>query len=256
MIDGQNWGVLEIDAEEPHAFDLADIEFLTAYANIIGLALARFEAAQTNVKQRQEITSADAVWKTLVRELQHRTKNNLQTIIGFLALQRKNESGEDTKRRFTKVMDQVQAIALAHEQLSLRDGTSNVEFGAYLRSLCANIAPQETRITVEIEANYATMPLDRAVPAGLIVNELVTNALKYAFEEDQDGVIRVAFVTNGQTGEATITVQDNGKGMGSPRTGGLGLALIEALTQQLAGRVAREQPKKGTRTDVCFPLAL
>jgi len=256
MIDGQNWGVLEIDSEEPHAFDLGDIEFLTTYANIVGTALARSEAEQKTVKQAQENTAADAVWKTLVRELQHRTKNNLQTIIGFLALQRRNESSEETKRRFKNVMDQVQAIALAQDQLSLREGTSNVEFGAYLRSLCANIAPQETRVTVEVVANSATMPLDRAVPAGLIVNELVTNAFKYAFEEDQDGVIRVGFATNADTGEASITVEDNGKGMGPPRKGGLGLTLIDALAQQLAGRVEREQPEKGTRTSICFPLAL
>ena len=145
-------------------------------------------------------------------------------------------------------MDQVQAIALAHDQLSLREGTSNVEFGAYLRSLCANIAPHETRVMVEVEANSAAMPLDRAVPAGLIVNELVTNAFKYAFDENQDGLIRVAFTTSAQTGEARITVEDNGKGMGAPRKGGLGLALIQALAQQLAGRVDREQPERGTRT--------
>jgi two-component sensor histidine kinase len=256
MIDGQNWGVLEVDAVESCAFDLGDVEFLITYANIVGTALARFEAEQKTVRNVQENTAADAVWKTLVRELQHRTKNNLQTIIGFLALQRRSETSEDTKRRFTKIIDQVQAIALAHDQLSLREGASNVEFDVYLRSLCANIAPQETRVMVEVDAKSAAMPLDRAVPAGLIVNELVTNAFKYAFAENQEGLIRVIFTTSAQTGEGRVTVEDNGKGMGAPRQGGLGLTLVQALAQQLAGRVEREQPEKGTRTSVSFPLAL
>jgi len=254
MVDGQNWGILEVDAEQPHAFDLEDVEFLTTYANIIGTGLARFEAEQTGVRQAQEHTAADTVWKTLVRELQHRTKNNLQTIIAFLAFQRRAEVNEESKQRFATAMNQVQAIALAHDQLSLPDGRSDVEFGAYLRSLCANIAPYKSYVSVEVEASAATIPLDRAVPAGLIVNELVTNAFKYAFDEDRGGLIRVTFSTNLQTGEACITVEDNGKGMGTPHKAGLGLKLIESLAQQLAGRIEREHPQRGVRTRIWFPL--
>ena len=111
-------------------------------------------------------------------------------------------------------MDRVQAIALAHDQLSLKEGMSQVEFGDYLRSLCANIDPHVGEVSVEVQASAASMPLDRAVPAGLIVNELVTNAFKYAFEDRQEGLIQVIFTTDSHTGEACIVVEDNGKGMG------------------------------------------
>jgi two-component sensor histidine kinase len=256
MIDGQNWGVLEIDAEEPRAFDEGDVGFLTTYANIIGTALARDQAEQKALRTAQENTKADALWETLVRELQHRTKNNLQTIISFLSLQRRSATTEESRNRLASVMDRVQAIALAHDQLSLKEGMSHVDFGDYLRSLCANIDPRKENIKVLVETSAATMPLDRAVPAGLIVNELVTNAFKYAFDDDQEGSIRVVFATSSETGEASIMVDDNGKGMGQPREGGLGLRLIDAFAQQLAGRVERETVEKGTRTRVSFPLAM
>ena len=214
MINGQSWGVLEVDSEQPYAFDDGDIGFVTIVANMIGTGLARHEAEQKAIRTSQELTKAEAVWKTLVRELQHRTKNNFQTVISFLSLQRRSATSEDSKKRFLSVMDRVQAIALAHDQLSLKEGMSQVEFGDYLRSLCANIDPHVGEVSVEVQASAASMPLDRAVPAGLIVNELVANAFKYAFEDRQEGLIQVIFTTDFHTGEACIVVEDNGKGMG------------------------------------------
>jgi two-component sensor histidine kinase len=93
------------------------------------------------------------------------------------------------------------------------------------------------------------------VAAGLIVNELVTNSLKYAFDEN-GGTIRVTFTLNPEQGEAYLAVEDNGRGMGPPRKGGLGLQLIDAFTNQLDGQVEPEPAEKGTRTSVRFPLPL
>ena len=131
-----------------------------------------------------------------------------------------------------------------------------VEFGDYLNALCTNIDPHQEGVVVEVNvARDLLMPLDRAVPAGLIVNELVTNALKYAFDE-KGGVITVAFTTDAQTHDAILTVQDTGRGMGEHREGGMGLRLVEAFAGQLGGQVHREPVDKGTRTSVKFPLPL
>ena len=90
----------------------------------------------------------------------------------------------------------------------------------------------------------------------MIVNELVTNAIKYAFDDEAGGVIRVSFSTNPDTSEGHLAVEDNGRGMGPPREGGLGLKLIDAFVNQIDGRIEQQPVEKGTSTCVLFPLPL
>jgi two-component sensor histidine kinase len=191
-----------------------------------------------------------------MREMQHRTKNNLQTIISFLSLQRRQADTPASRDSFTRVIERVHAIALAHDQLSLKEGIDHIEFGEYIRALCMNIDPRRDALNVVVDASVATMPLDRAVPAGLIVNELLTNAFKYAFDEGQEGVVRVVFEVDADTGQGCILVEDNGKGMGPVRKGGLGLTLINAFARQLGGHLECHEVKKGTRTSIRFPLVI
>jgi len=103
---------------------------------------------------------------------------------------------------------------LAHDQLTFQKSASTVQMH-YLRALCANINPQ---IAIEVDADAAGIPLDRAVPIGLIVNELVTNSVKYAFD-DEGGIINVVFRINTAIGEGEVSVCDNGRGMGPKRKG-------------------------------------
>jgi two-component sensor histidine kinase/putative methionine-R-sulfoxide reductase with GAF domain len=251
-IDGQTWGVLEVDAEELRTFEEGDVTFLTTMANILLRQETQDKAADAAAEHARQRSFAEMV----LREFQHRVKNNLQTIISFLALQRRHASTPEDRDRFVSVMDRVHAIALAQDQLSFETGVSNVEFGDYLYALCANIDPQRETIGIEVETDRgALLPLDRAVAAGLIVNELVTNSLKYAFDES-GGIIRVTFTMVPDQGEACLAVEDNGRGMGPPREGGLGLRLIDAFTTQLDGQVEQEPVEKGTRTCVRFPLPL
>jgi two-component sensor histidine kinase len=254
-IDGRTWGVLEVDAEDPRGFDEGDVTFLGTMANILGIALLRHETDTKAAEAVAESTREKSFAEVVLREFQHRVKNNLQTIISFLALQRRHASTPEDRSRFVSVMERVHAIALAQDQLSFETGVSNVEFGDYLRALCANIDPQRENVTIQVETERGSLlPLDRAVAAGLIVNELVTNSLKYAFD-DSGGAIRVTFTVSPDQAEARLAVEDNGRGMGPPRKGGLGLQLIDAFTNQLDGQVEQEPVAKGTRTCVSFPLA-
>ena len=129
-----------------------------------------------------------------------------------------------------------------------------MEFSDYLRALCSNIDPHREGVRILVEAGRGAITIDRAVPAGLIVNELVTNSLKYAFGEG-GGVIRVAFEVDKDVGEATLQVSDNGRGMSHERGGGLGLTLVDAFVTQLFGRIEPCEADRGTCTRVCFPLA-
>jgi len=98
-------------------------------------------------------------------------------------------------------------------------------------------------------------PLDRAVPVGLILNELKTNSVKYAFD-DEGGVINVTLRVNEAIGEAELNVRDNGRGMGPRRAGSLGLRLVESLSRQLGARLTTLEVPKGTATVLTFPYSV
>jgi two-component sensor histidine kinase len=255
MINGTTWGVLEVDSTRPQRFDEWDISFLTIIANMMGICLALQEAKQQHLNGAAEAARLRTQFKMTIREVQHRIKNNLQIIIAFLS-QRMGDAPIDVRERIKAVIARIQAIALAHDLLSVSDEASSVRFDEYLRSVCANLDVQRPDVTVEVEAEHITIPIDRAVPAGLVVNELVTNALKYAFG-NSSGHIRVHFGITSNRSEACVSVEDNGTGMNNlPPKKGLGLTLVEGFAQQIQGRVEYAKVDVGSKVVLCFPVGL
>jgi two-component sensor histidine kinase len=110
-------------------------------------------------------------------------------------------------------------------------------------------------VTIDVDAEPITIPIDRAVPAGLVVNELVTNALKYAFD-NTGGRIRVHFAIISNRSEACVSVEDNGRGMKVPPNKGLGLTLVEGFAQQIQGHVEYVKADVGSKVTCCFPIPL
>jgi two-component sensor histidine kinase len=254
MIDGVTWGVLEVDSTRPQRFDEWDIGFLTVVANVMGICLALCQARQQRLDGLTEAARLRAQFQMTIREVQHRIKNNLQIIIAFLS-QRMGDAPADVRNGIKAVIARIQAIALAHDLLSVTEEASSVRFDDYLRSVCANLDVQRTDVTVEVNAEHITIPIDRAVPAGLVVNELVTNALKYAFD-NTGGHIRVHFGIISNRSEACVSVEDNGRGMKLPPKKGLGLTLVEGFAQQIQGRVEYAKVDVGSKVILCFPVAL
>jgi two-component sensor histidine kinase/putative methionine-R-sulfoxide reductase with GAF domain len=253
--NAQSWGLLEVDADKPRSFDDDDVMFLTTAANIVGIALYRQEIEENATIEEARHAKERSFQEMLFREYQHRVKNNLQMILAFLALQQRQAASSD-RGLLSGIMDRVHAIALAQDQLSFQSGGGKVEFGDYLRSLCGTIDPLQEKVSIVVDvAPSVFLPLDRAVAAGLIVNELVTNAHKHAFGES-GGIIRVSFSVASEIAEALLTVEDDGRGMGPRREGGLGLQLIAGLTDQLNGHFSQEAIERGTRIDIRFPLSL
>jgi len=154
MINGLTWGVLEVDSTRLLHFDEWDIGFLSTVANVMGTCLALNEAQQHTIEQRAERERERVQSDILMRELQHRIKNNLQIIIAFLTLKMRDGNGE-LRERLDAVIGRVQAIALAHDLLSSGKQGSSVEFADYLRSLCANIDPQRPDLSIEVDAEPA-----------------------------------------------------------------------------------------------------
>jgi two-component sensor histidine kinase len=253
MVNGLTWGVLEADSTRPWRFDEWDISFLSIVANIMGICLALCEAKQKGVEARADIARQNMHFDNVIRELQHRVKNNLQMIVAFLTV-RTRDLPPEVRQRLNDVIGRVQAVALAHDLLSVSDKASSVEFDDYLRSLCANIVPHRPEYAIEVEAQRLSLPLNRAVPAGLVVNELVTNSIKYAFGND-GGRIIVHLGLTSNASEACISVEDNGKGMDVPPKRGTGLTLVEAFASQIQGRVEYLKVETGSKTVLCFPVA-
>jgi two-component sensor histidine kinase len=255
FVDGKHWGVLEVDTIEKTKFAEFEVHSLSIFANILGVSMAKDVAQNAAVKAASLINDSKSETEIMLRELQHRMKNNLQVIVSFLSLQGRESTNEETRERIGRVMDRVMAIGLAHDQLSFKNSASNVDMRDYLKALCANIDPRRPNLTIDTEFDPVSIPLDRAVPIGLILNELVTNSVKYAFDED-GGVINVTFRLNETIGEAELCVRDNGRGMGPARAGSLGLRLVESLSRQLGGRLTSPDVQKGTSTALTFPYSL
>jgi two-component sensor histidine kinase/putative methionine-R-sulfoxide reductase with GAF domain len=254
MINGFTWGVLEIDNTAPTTFDEWDVGFLSILANVMGACLALHDAGAENIDALAERARQRARVNIAFRELQHRVKNNLQMIISLLSLKMR-ESSQEVAAKLNEVMSRIQAISLAHDLLSGGEETSRLDFGDYLNSLCANIDPRRPDLVIEVEAQSIHIPLDRAVPAGLVINELVTNCMKHAFGNN-GGRIRVVFKSISNSSEACVSVEDDGRGMEIPPRKGLGLSLVEGLAQQIQGRVTFEKIEIGSRTVLCFPVAI
>jgi two-component sensor histidine kinase len=255
FVNGSHWGVLEVDTEEQTEFDEFEVHSLSIFANIIGLSLAQRFASDDALHAVTDTSAIKTQTETLLRELQHRMKNNLQVIMSFLGLQLRQTKNEEARERIAAVMDRVLAIGLAHDQLSFKASGSTVNMHDYLSALCANIDPRRPHVVIDVDVDVASIPLDRAVPIGLIVNELVTNSIKYAFDEE-GGTITVALRADEAIGEAELLVGDNGRGMSDARPGAFGLRLVESLAGQLGGRLTREDVPKGTLVRLQFPYSV
>jgi two-component sensor histidine kinase len=253
MIDGRTWGVLEVDTEQRTKFDEVDIQFLQTLANIIANTIARHEAEEKTAQVLAQAAHQQSDADIALRELQHRTKNNLQIIVGLLSIKKSRVQSQEARDVLNSAIRRVQAVALAHDLLETGKDTSSVDFAEYLRSLCASIEPDQRGIEIKVEAADALIPLNRAVPAALVVNELVTNSIKYAFG-NAGGAIRVIFEVVANHSEACVCVEDNGIGMKLPPQPGVGLKLITGLARQLGGRIEHLDAEQGTRTRLCFPV--
>jgi PAS domain S-box-containing protein len=191
----------------------------------------------------------------LLREVHHRVKNNMQVISSLLAMQ---STGGDAAvaKKLEESQNRIRSIALIHEQLYRSTELEEIDARTYLESLTSQLVQSfgVPHVTLELEvAGSLTLDIDQSMACGLIVNELVTNAVKYAFPDGRPGTIRVALREDG--GERLLEVGDDGRGMESPQNGpskSLGMSLVATLARQLRGR-AEIDGSNGTRVRVRFP---
>ena len=191
----------------------------------------------------------------LLREIHHRVKNNLQVVSSLLSLQAEKTKDGPTRGLFRESMARVRAMALIHENLYRSPHLAHIDAASYFHRLCADLqntyAVEPGRVTIVVQAADIRMSMETAVTCGLILNEMVSNALKHGFPDGRHGTIRIDFAAeDGEAGggaperDCRLIVSDDGVGLpeGFPaeRFGSLGFRLIRSLAGQLGGTLAIE----------------
>jgi two-component sensor histidine kinase/sensor domain CHASE-containing protein len=196
--------------------------------------------------------------EVLLKEIHHRVKNNLQVISSLLALQAASTDDQVTRGLLHESRNRVHSMALIHEKLYQSTDERGITFSTYVRDLAAHLrhsyAGNSESVTMDIDVEEITLDMDVLVPCGLIINELLSNALKYAFPAGRVGTIRVRL--RREAGGLVLTVSDNGVGLpqtvdlSSPVT--LGLRIVNSLVAQLHGTLSVDGGP-GASFSVTFP---
>lgn len=220
-------------------------------------ALGIFRDITARQQAEQTLIRSLAEKEVMMREIHHRVKNNMQMMAALLELQANHVQDEQSRAYFRDSQQRIRSMAMIHEQLYRNDNIAKIDFSAYLHSLVNSLSSQfgklASRITVEVHTSDCTLPVDIAIPCGLVVNELASNVFKHAYP-DGYGVLRISLQTTG-TGLLVLEVSDDGVGLPAGldihKSKSFGMQLLTLLVEtQLHGKViVKNVPdeKPGTR---------
>ena len=205
--------------------------------------------------QRKVISKTLAEKDLLLREIHHRVKNNLQMVSSLLSLQGRSIDNVSAQKAIQEGKNRVRSMALIHQDLYNKDNITHIGVHDYIVKLSRELVSSFDRngnIQLNIDVGEIDLDIDTMIPLGLIMNELMTNSFKYAFEENTIGKIDIQLVEQGNT--YVFTIVDNGKGYNpqNVRENSFGSTLIKALTKQLDGIIS-VNTDNGTRVDITFP---
>ena len=244
------FGVLEADSPDPGQFDDADADFLAGFAGLLGIAIERQHA---DAKLQQALDHEGL----LTREMSHRVKNSLSSVVGLLRVQARGSESVDVKNALDNAAMRVASIAEVHDHLWRGSKVGFVDLSDFVGHLCQNLQSSAPEHTVQCHSEPIIISADKAIPLGLLVNELVTNAVKYAYV-DLPGVIRVE--AREIDGHLLVEISDEGTGLpegfdvNQPRNS-LGFRVINGLVKQLMGelKISKNIPR-GALFTIKFPL--
>ncbi len=220
---------------------------------------AELQAKNTEIAKQSKVIQTSLTEKeTLLREIHHRVKNNLQIISSLLNIQSDSIEDPGVLSSIKEGQSRVQAMSLIHQNLYQSEHINQVDIENYLKELVSYLSnmfagPQQD-ISIEVQAEKLQFDIDTAIPLGLIVNELVSNAYKYAFSENKKGSIEISIKPLNDT-DYELHVKDNGRGLPDDfepsKTKSLGLKLVKILSKQLRGNL-RSVSDKGAEFIVSF----
>lgn len=249
--------VLMIKENKVQRYYLMGISLIAIIAISLVVLLSR--SNKNNYKLNRELRAKQVLVqedlelkKSLLKEIHHRVKNNLQIISSMLSIQNQYIDDEHLKEIITECRNRISSMSLIHESLYRREDMSNALFSNYIKSLIPQLLEtyhiEESKIKLEMELEDVQLSLDDSIPAGLIINEIVSNSLKHAFPDDKNGVIFLKFSAIKEKLQLIIT--DNGigipKDVDKEDAESFGLLLINLLASQLGASIQIDT-HKGTK---------
>lgn len=209
------------------------------------------------VKAEERIRASLREKELLIKEVHHRVKNNLQVISSLLSLQSDYVKGDEVAEIFRESQNRVKSMAIIHEKLYKSGDLARIDFVEYIRALAADLFKSykvlSGRVQLLLNVQYVFLGIDTAIPLGLIINELLSNALKHAFPDGRNGEVRIDLLSLGDGFE--LIVADNGIGIPGDldfrNTESLGLQLVVTLTDQLRGTIELDN-RRGTEFKITF----
>jgi two-component sensor histidine kinase len=193
----------------------------------------------------------------LLQELAHRVKNSLQFIAAMVMIESHRHKSGQGKAALERVSHRITALGHLYAKLTKEDPVEDVDAVSYLEELCRDLIQSihqesDTSIVLKTDIAKERLPTDRAIPIGLIVNELLTNAVKYAFPGGRKGTVTVSLKRG--PGELRLTVADDGQGLDPRRAdSGLGGRLVDGFARQLGGQVEWQSDRRGTTVQLILP---
>ncbi|MBI4847798.1 MAG: HAMP domain-containing protein [Nitrospirae bacterium] len=218
-----------------------------AFNKMTSQLIDTIDSLQHTVYQREaanvKLLESTEEKEVLLKEIHHRVKNNMQVISSLLSLQ----SDQIDDRRYIELFDEsrnrIRSMSLIHEKLYHSNDLANIDFGDYIKSLANGLlmfyGTNNGNISLNIEAEEIGLAIDTAIPCGLIINELVSNALKYAFTKDRKGEIKISFRKITGEDKYELIVSDNGSGISE----GVDIRAVKSLGMQLIVNLVEHQLK-------------
>ena len=249
--DGKPFGVLEVDSKSEDEFGEHDVAFLQGAANILGMAIER-------ERHERRLEAALERDKILLKEVNHRVKNSLSIVISMLHLQSRAVANTELTDHLNEASNRVAAVARAHDQLSYGSDFERMDLGKYITAICNDLDASVAQCKVYTEAEDGIdIATDKAISIALIVNELITNAAKYAYKKRADGAIWIKVAREGE-GNVTISVRDEGIGLPDNfnihKAKGLGMRIIASFIRPLDATLAVRSCHPGAEFTLGVPL--
>jgi len=246
---GERYGVLEVDSADDGKFEPADLAFMQGFANLIGVAIERQHA-------EQRLNDAIQHQQLLTREASHRVKNSLALVSAMLNLQMQEDDDVRVTRLLGDAQARITAIAQTHDQLWRGDKVGIVALDDLACGIAQQLGEQAPNHQVTCDVLPIEISADTAIPIGLVLTELITNAIKYAYDEAGG---QIDFAVTAVDEKLILTVTDRGAGLPAGfdfavrSRESLGMRMIGSLARQLRGEIVFENAQPGTRARLTLP---